>query len=84
MAIPTFDYFEVAREGTRTLFLVALPVVLSAAVAGTLISFLQAALSIQDSSAAYALRLLAVILVLYLMLPSFAQSLLMLAQLAFR
>lgn len=79
MSDPVYD---LAIQGIRTLFLLGLPIVVAAAVAGTLISLLQSALSIPDPALAYAARLAAVLVTLYFLMPSLVRSLVALAELS--
>lgn len=76
--------YEIVSEGVRTLFLLAVPVLAAASVAGVIASFIQSALSIPDSVVSYAVRLAAVGTSLYLLLPSFVRTLLSLAELSLR
>ena len=66
---------EVAIQVERVLFLLAVPVVVAVAVAGTLISALQSATTMKDPASAYAVRLLALVATLYFLYPGFARSL---------
>ena len=75
--------YDLAVEALRALFLLAVPVVIVAAVAGTIIGALQSATTIQDSALSYAVRLGAVVALLYFMLPAINRSIMSLATTAF-
>ena len=68
-------YYESFVLGVRVLFLLAVPVVMAVAVAGTIISALQSATTIKDPAGAYAMRLIALVITIYLMYPAFSRSL---------
>jgi len=76
--------YDVIVQGLRVLFLVGFPVVIVLSIAGTVISALQAATTIRDPALGYAVRLIALVLVLYMILPSSLQALSSLAEMAFR
>ena len=76
--------YDLVYAALRTLFLSALPVVVAVSLAGTLAAALQSATAIHDPALGYAARLLALLVVLYLVLPSSIDALVSLAQLAFR
>ena len=66
-----YDAFLMAL---RTLYLVAAPALLVIFVAGSLASILQAAISVQEATMNYAVRLIAFVLLAYLILPAAIQS----------
>jgi len=73
---------ELLVEALRILFLLAVPVVIVTALAGTIISALQSATTIDEPALSYAIRLLAVIILFYFMFPVFSRSLVILSELA--
>ena len=75
--------YDLVLETLRVLFIGAVPVVAAATVAGMIISVFQSATTIVDPSLGYAVRLIAVVVVLYFLVSSFAQSIMMLADQAF-
>ena len=76
--------YDVVLLGLRTLFVLGVPVVLALAVAGTIIGALQSATAIQEPALGYAVRLLALVCLLYVLLPTAIPTLIALAELAFR
>ncbi len=64
----------------RVLLLVVAPTVFFVALASTLVSALQAATTIQDSSLKFGVRLLAFALVMYFLAPLFASHVVAFAQ----
>jgi type III secretory pathway component EscS len=76
--------YDLLIEALRCLFLYAVPAVAAVAVAGSLVAVLQSATSIKEPALNYGARLLALVLVLYLMLAAASQNLLSLTELAFR
>ena len=75
-------HHEIVVEAMRAIFLLGLPVVLALALVGTVSAALQTATALQDSALSYAVRVLTVIVVLYLMAPLAAQQLTKLAVMA--
>lgn len=67
----------------RSLFLIAVPLVISVSIAGILAAALQGATSIKDNASLYAVKLVALLITLYILLPSFTDSIVTLARLAF-
>jgi type III secretory pathway component EscS len=61
---------EVLLYGLRVLFLLSLPLLLAAAVMGTLVAALQTTSSISENSIGYAAKLLVLAAVVYLLFPS--------------
>ncbi len=78
------ELIEAFIDAIRTLVLLGLPLVLACVVGGSLMGIIQSATSIHEPVLGYAARLGAVALVFYLMLPSFTQSVLSLAERVFR
>ena len=76
--------YDAIVEGLRILFLLAVPVVVALSLTGTVVSALQAVTSINEPALGYGLKLLALVVVLYVMLPSVTQSLVSFSQLVFR
>lgn len=76
--------YTILVEGLRTLFLLAVPILVVVSLAGTIISIFQSATNMPEPALGYAARILALVAVLYFMLPSFSRSLIELAQLAWR
>lgn len=66
---------SVLYEGLRVVFVLALPIVIAAAVSGIVVGVLQAATTIRDSASAYAIKLVAVLVVGYAMMPTFLELL---------
>lgn len=75
---------QVMIQGFRVLFMLSLPVLIVASLSGILVGALQAATSIRDPASAYAVRLLALIVVFYAFSSTIAQQLTNLAEMAFR
>jgi len=74
---------EIAIEGLRILFLLGIPVIIVVGISGILISAVQAATALNDGASSYALKLLVLVGLLYLLYPLISQSLVSLFQLAF-
>jgi len=74
---------DVLLQGWRTLFLVGVPVLVAVTLAGVIVGAVQASMAIEDPAPGYAVRLLALLVVLYLMGAGFVQGVLALARLAF-
>lgn len=75
---------EVLSEGIRTLFILGVPVVLVVSLAGTLSSVIQTVTSIQDPSISYAVRLIALVSLIYFFAPMIQQHIIILAEMAFK
>jgi len=75
--------YDIVYLGLQALFLLAVPVVVAVSLAGTIAAVLQSATSIQDPALGYTARLLALLLVLYLVLPSTVDIIISLARTAF-
>ncbi len=58
----------------QTVLLLVVPPVVIVSLAGTLMGAIQAATTVQDVASAYAVRLLATVLTLYLFFPLFSRS----------
>lgn len=67
--------YDLISQAIRTLFLAALPLTIIALVVGILVGALQSVSAIHDTALSYGLKLVAVAVTLYLILPSLAQSL---------
>lgn len=76
--------YDVFIQGLRTLFVIGAPIVLALSIAGIVSSSLQAATSINDPASGYGIRLLALVVVLYLLSGMITEQLLALGQLAFK
>ena len=76
-------HYEITVEALRVLFLLGLPLVLAMALIGTIGAALQTATAIHDSALTYAIRLITLVVLIYLLLPTAVQSLLNLTKMAF-
>jgi type III secretory pathway component EscS len=76
--------YAIVLQGLKVLFLGTLPVIIGLAVVGTITAALQSAMSIQDAATTYAIKLLALMGILYFFLPGFLASVVTLAELAYR
>jgi len=76
-------FYEVVSQALRVLFLVGAPVIIILSLAGTLIAALQSATTIQEPALGYAVRMIALVALLYFFFPAASQSVLDLARLAF-
>jgi type III secretory pathway component EscS len=56
------------------LFLLAVPVIAAVAVAGIFVSAIQSATTVKDPASAYAVRLIALMIGLYLLYPAFSRA----------
>jgi flagellar biosynthesis protein FliQ len=65
---------DILIELLRTLFIVGLPVVLFLALAGTVAAALQSATTVVEPALGYAARLVALVIVGYLFLPTFIEA----------
>jgi len=74
--------YRVLSEGMRIAFSLIALIVLVGAASGLVIAILQTATSIRENAAAYAVKLLAVSVLIYLTLPAAADSILSLIRLA--
>lgn len=74
------DLVRYTSDALLLCLLVSLPVVVTAAVSGLVIAFLQAVLSLQDASISFALKLAIVIIALLLAAPWGAATLLQFAK----
>lgn len=75
--------YHILLEALRVVFLITVPIVVAGAIAGLLAGLLQTATAISDTSIGYTARLLAVVVVCYLLLSTALELLLDLARLAF-
>lgn len=62
-------------ESLRALFVLGLPVAIGVAIGGLLVGAFQGMTSIRDSASAYAMRLAALVLVLYVSMPLYVRTL---------
>lgn len=76
--------YDLMLQGLRVIFILGIPVLAATAAAGFVISAVQAATSINDPASRYGIRLLALILVLYLMAGTISDQLTGLAGAALR
>ena len=76
--------YDVFLMALKSLYLIAAPCVLVIFVAGSLASILQSAMSVQEATMNYAVRLIAFVLLLYLIMPAAVQSLTDLATFALK
>jgi type III secretory pathway component EscS len=74
------DIYDILILGLRSLYILSAPLILVVFVAGSLASILQSALSVQEETMNYAAKLIAFVLLMYLVVPSAAQQLLVLAE----
>ena len=76
-------HYEVTIEALRVLFLLGVPIVLAMAVLGTVAAALQTATTLHDAALTYAIRLITLAVLIYLLLPFAVTSLVNLTNLAF-
>lgn len=74
--------YEVISQGLRVLFILGLPVVAVVSVVATIVAVFQAATTLHELTLAYAAKLVALVVVLYMLFPLYSRSLLRLAELA--
>lgn len=65
---------EIIVQGLRALFLLSIPILAGITIAGVFVGILQSVTTISDPAIGYAVRLIAFLGVLYVMLPAFMQS----------
>lgn len=70
----------VVFEGIRALLLIGLPLVAVVGLFGILAAVLQGSTTLVDPAFAYAIRLLALLGALYVLMPAFTRTMLMLTQ----
>lgn len=75
---------EILLQALKALYLIGVPIVVVVFLASSLTSLLQSAMAVSESSVNYAVRLVAFVLLIYLLAPTLSQTLLSLAELAFR
>ncbi|MCB0310431.1 MAG: flagellar biosynthetic protein FliQ [Bdellovibrionales bacterium] len=80
----TDQQYEVFSHSMRILLLVGGPLALGMALVSTIVSGLQAATSVRDVSLSYAVRLIALVVLIYLLHPLFMQGVVELTELALR
>lgn len=76
--------YDVCLLGLKTFYLIAAPTILVIFVAGSIASILQSAISVQEATMNYAVRLIAFVVLLYLISPTVVQSLIDLTEFALR
>ena len=77
------DIETAIREGLRVLFLINVPVLIGAVLAGLVVSCVMAATNVHEGSVSFAARLVAVIVIAYVMLETIKDLILDLAVLCF-
>lgn len=75
--------YDLLLEALKVLFLLCLPVIVGLAIAGTLASVLQSVTGLNDPATLYALRLIALVMILYFFFSTMTESILNLARMAF-
>lgn len=75
---------ELLLYALRIVFLLALPVVIVLSIAGTLVAAFQAATTLRESTVSYAIKLFALLALLYFTYPAFSRSLLSLAEMSWK
>jgi flagellar biosynthesis protein FliQ len=76
--------YDVFLMALKCLYLIAAPSILVIFVAGSLASILQSAMSVQEATMNYAVRVIALVLLLYLILPAAVRSITDLAAFALK
>lgn len=76
--------YDVCLLALKTFYLIAAPTVLVIFVAGSIASILQSAMSVQEATMNYAVRMIAFVAMLYLITPTIIQSMLDLAEFALK
>jgi flagellar biosynthesis protein FliQ len=71
-------------EGLKAIFVIALPVMAVVVVASVLVGALQSAMTVSEPALGYAVRVGALVVVCYLLLPSMIETVTTLAQHAWR
>lgn len=71
------------QEGFRVLFLINVPILIGAIVAGLIVSCVMAATNVQEKSVGFAARLLAIVIIAYIMLETIKELIIDLAVLCF-
>ncbi|RMG42584.1 MAG: flagellar biosynthetic protein FliQ [Candidatus Dadabacteria bacterium] len=72
--------YDISIEALRTLYLVGIPILLAITVASLLVSFLQAATTVRDTAISYSVRVLAFVVLMYVMFRAFSGALVSLMQ----
>jgi len=75
-------HYDLILQAIKVLFLTCLPILAVLSVAGILSSILQVVTGIHDPALSYAVRVLALIALLYFLIPSLWQSIVSLAEMA--
>ncbi|MCO6431227.1 MAG: flagellar biosynthetic protein FliQ [Deltaproteobacteria bacterium] len=78
------EVHDVLLQSLRALYIVGLPLLLIVTVSGLLASAIQAAFGFQEAAVGFAVKLISLIVVLYMIVPAAAESVVAVAQLAFR
>ncbi|MEZ4754327.1 MAG: flagellar biosynthetic protein FliQ [Bdellovibrionota bacterium] len=71
---------ELLFAGIRALFIIAIPIILVAALVGILAAAFQTSTALRDPIISYSLKLSAIAVLLYLMLPSFVRTMISLTE----
>jgi type III secretory pathway component EscS len=71
-------------QAFRSFFLIMLPILGALALTGLIFGALQASFAVQDPTSAYAVKVVALVAILYFFLPAFIGAVLRLAELAYR
>lgn len=74
--------YDLMLEALRTVFLICLPIVLGVALTGLLASALQSVTGTADPASLYALRLIVLVLIVYLLFSTMSDSIINLARMA--
>lgn len=75
---------DVMMEALRVLLLVAVPIAAALALAGTVVAVIEGATAIHEPALGYAIRLAALVAILYFLTPSIIGLLLRLTDLVYR
>lgn len=65
--------YQLLVEAIRALFVIGLPIIVAASIAGTVVAALQSATTLFDPALSYSIRLLAVSAIVYFMFSNFAR-----------
>lgn len=71
-------------EAFRVTFLLGMPVLIVLVLSGTLVSAFQSITSLHDPASAYAVRMIALVALLYFLLPSFTSRLINFAEMVYK
>jgi type III secretory pathway component EscR/type III secretory pathway component EscS len=75
---------SILLQAFKSFFLIMVPILAALTLTGLIFGALQASFSIQDHTSAYAAKIVALVAVLYFLLPAFINAALRLAELAYR